>query len=115
MQNLLRTLHQIQHLHGVDVDYSNQNVAKQIERSAVEPCLNSIVGDMKMFLELGLGIDSDEISPFAKKFTDLNDLASTYYSYLPQSIRNELSSINDSTSSATSVNGNRSNLLIKQQ
>lgn len=74
---------------GVDVDYSDQNVAHQIE-NAVLPCLNSIVADMKTFLQVGLGIDAERVSPFARSFADFNDLAVTYYSYLPQKIRTDL-------------------------
>jgi len=67
------------------VDYTDQNVAHQIE-NAVLPCLNSIVADMKIFLQVGLGIDAERVSPFARSFADFNDLAVTYYSYLPEKL-----------------------------
>ena len=47
---------------------------------AVLPCLNSIVADMKVFLQVGLGIDAERVSPFARSFADFNNLAVTYYS-----------------------------------
>ena len=61
---------------GVDVDYTDQNVAHQIEK-VVLTCLNSIVADMKLFLKVGLGIDAEQVSPFARSFGDFNDLAAT--------------------------------------
>jgi len=74
---------------GVNVNYTHVNVAHQIEL-AVLPCLNSIVEDMKIFLQLGFGINANKVSPFARSFEDFNDLAVTYYSYLPEKIRNGL-------------------------
>ena len=74
---------------GVDVDYTDQNVANQIENTVL-PCLNAVVADMKTFLQVGLGIDPEQISPFARSFADFNDIAATYYSYLPEKIRTDL-------------------------
>ena len=45
---------------------------------------------MKIVLQVGLGIDAERVSPFARSFADFNDLAVTYYSYLPEKIRTDL-------------------------
>jgi len=74
---------------GVDVDYEDHNIAAQIE-NIILPCLNSIIPDMKLFLQVGLPIPSEDLSPFLKNFEDFNDVASTYYAYLPNKLQSDL-------------------------
>ena len=71
------------------MDYADQNVAHQIENTVL-PCLNSIVEDMKIFLQVGMGIDAKSVSPFARSFAYFNDFAVTYHSYLPEKISSDL-------------------------
>ena len=76
---------------GVDVDYDNPllPVSAQIE-SEVLSDINISTQSVVPFLRLGLGMDVEAISPFAKQFSSLMELAHVYFYYLSADTRAQL-------------------------
>ena len=76
---------------GVDVDYGNPllSVSARIE-SEVTRDINTSTQSVVAFLRDGLNVTTEDISPSAKKFTSMMELAHVYYYYLSPDTRAQL-------------------------